>query len=565
MALKSNQNAILSGYIDAFCLICESLLTNEEEAERHKNLRSHIKNLESTQLVEKFKDDQILKVKQGYYCMICNLLFTTMTKVGLHVVEKEHISRKGSHLLKRSGSVIRFGDVVIDERAWQGLVGDMCAVCNVDFEDETEHLADSVHALNLVKNRVEFDGGQIYRKIDDTTIQCLTCNSVLPLNDVDSHSEGSEHKNLLLKSINNLKLENVQTPLSKENKSKDKPTLKVYESSTSSSSEGFNSAEGSSDESVVSIDDSKLEDAIKELDRSDILESVSVFEKNEVNINFESETALCKKCLGNVDFEYEAIERHIEEHKRNPKKRDVSYVAFPCEADTRTPELKSDLKPQLPAIARASDSNDEAKNGACLDKNHNEMEKNDNEPLNESPAEFAKRNTLTYNSGNNNAYCRLCLTRVPASLRSMKEHVAGNAHRNKVAMNQSSSTTQKHVHIVRKTSTEAYLDEVLTIENVFLGAVKVVNEKFCIGATSYHLITVNGDRLRCQVCEVLISRAEMSSHVESYCHERAFKQVPVVYSFAYEFVRELVKYLSLKYKYGLCNNYFFVRLNICIA
>lgn len=30
-------------------------------------------------------------------------------------------------------------------------------------------------------------------------------------------------------------------------------------------------------------------------------------------------------------------------------------------------------------------------------------------------------------------------------------------------------------------------------------------------------------------------------------------------------LQELVKYLGLKYKYGLCNNYFFVRLKICIA
>lgn len=66
MEAKLHQNAILTGYVDAFCLICESLLTVEDVI-NHIGKPIHKKNLDAAPYLEKYKGENIRKVRVCFY------------------------------------------------------------------------------------------------------------------------------------------------------------------------------------------------------------------------------------------------------------------------------------------------------------------------------------------------------------------------------------------------------------------------------------------------------------------------------------------------------------------
>lgn len=324
---------------------------------------------------------------------------------------------------------------------------------------------------------------------------------------------------------------------------------------STSSSDSFTSAECSSDESTdVSTKYTKDEN------RAQILDLVSVFEKNEVNINFQTETAMCKKCFSNIDFDYKTIEKHIDEHKNNPTKRDVGYVPFQCEVDMKgsviDTQASSELRKGIPAIDFESENAKSAEPSPAklgLDENHNvtinsskpekEVTRADDASAEESAAEFAKKNKLTYNRNNHNAFCRVCEAKLPSSLRSMKEHVSGNAHRKRLhtlsSNTNSSSTTNAHCRsTTSKIYLEEYMDDVFTIESMFEGET-VVNFKFCMDILSFHLVTKFGGRLRCQVCEMSLSRYDFDEHKDLYSHKQSLHRTSVMLKYDSEFVREV--------------------------
>lgn len=119
----------------------------------------------------------LLQVKKGYYCVFCNILFTTGTKVNLHIAEASHIQNKGALIVKRIGnSVITLNDICINEKAWNGFIEDICALCNLEFLDENNHKTEHNHVLNLIQKRVKFvDKKAVYRMVGF----CLDVHSVL--------------------------------------------------------------------------------------------------------------------------------------------------------------------------------------------------------------------------------------------------------------------------------------------------------------------------------------------------------------------------------------------------
>lgn len=61
MESKLHHNAILTGYLDLYCLICERLL-RAEDVFNHINQTIHKKNLDAAPYVEIYKDEHIRKV-----------------------------------------------------------------------------------------------------------------------------------------------------------------------------------------------------------------------------------------------------------------------------------------------------------------------------------------------------------------------------------------------------------------------------------------------------------------------------------------------------------------------
>lgn len=106
-------------------------------------------------------------MKKGYYCEFCNIFFTTATKVNLHIAEATHIQNKGSLIVKRIGkSGIALNGICINVKAWNGLIEDVCALCNLEFFDENLHKTEQNHVLNLIQKKVQcVDKKAVYRMV----------------------------------------------------------------------------------------------------------------------------------------------------------------------------------------------------------------------------------------------------------------------------------------------------------------------------------------------------------------------------------------------------------------
>lgn len=95
------------------------------------------------------------------------MLLPIAAKVTLHVTEDEHKLNKGIHLLKpMSQDVVAFNNILIEEKAWHGLMEEICSVCNEEFDDENQHKIEKKHSLNLVLKPIKFGtDNAIYRDV----------------------------------------------------------------------------------------------------------------------------------------------------------------------------------------------------------------------------------------------------------------------------------------------------------------------------------------------------------------------------------------------------------------
>ncbi|XP_052744905.1 uncharacterized protein LOC112045392 [Bicyclus anynana] len=194
-----SKNCILVGIVDYYCLVCEIYLKSERDANIHIAKSVHQRQLDSVQYVEEFKNDTIKKIKNKYFCELCNKLLAVLPRVRLHITELTHIN-KNHRLFRRYGNyVIAFQNIAISDQSWNSLNGSACAICNVEYEIENEdvHKNESTHILNVIQIQVQFDDNKnIYRKIDDATFQCTTCNMLYALSSLTSHFAGEKHKKI---------------------------------------------------------------------------------------------------------------------------------------------------------------------------------------------------------------------------------------------------------------------------------------------------------------------------------------------------------------------------------
>ncbi|XP_049880604.1 uncharacterized protein LOC126377031 [Pectinophora gossypiella] len=653
MLSKFHKNAVLTGYIDSYCLACESHLRSEEDINVHIAKPIHLKNLEATSFLEKYKDDYVRKVKKGYYCEFCNLLLSTAAKVGLHVVEEKHVNNKGALLLRRFGNVIlAFDYVLISERAWHGLIDETCAVCNNEFDDENIHKTESTHILNLVQSKVEFGVDKTtYRKIDNSSFQCLTCNMVLSLNSITTHFQEEGHKTIYqachqayleldLKVASEAQVEKPkaiepitsvpkatkkpepkaetkaapkvekqteektikkteqevkkQEPAKKtattevpkkessEAKKKKKPKLdkitreldeeicntldardyitrdekgqqwcllcdwtmdsvvinnhvngRHHQTMLKLHNERIQNQSNNRDDSPqIDETEKKVEEKInkeEQEDREKILDSVSRFQKNDVNINFVTGTAMCKKCSKNVDFVYKSIEAHIEEHMNNAaKKETVKPTAETNNKPTNVKTTSSTAKSQP-----TKNDEEKAEPRATPREEQEEIEK------------LAKEYDFTYSKESNKVYCKICASRIPPSLANMKQHANGASHKNKAAK----VLGNKHNKpVIDKRPMKEVIKNIVCIENAFMKDV-IINEILCINYLSFLMITCIG-QVRCQVCEANLQGEQIHAHVQSPNHSRAMSETPVILSYESEFIREVRPSV---YHCGFCN------------
>ncbi|KAI5645585.1 hypothetical protein NE865_02252 [Phthorimaea operculella] len=701
MFSKYHRNAIITGYIDSYCLVCESHLRSEDDINGHISKPIHSKNLDATAYLEKHKDDCVRKVKKGYFCEFCNVLLTTAAKVGLHVIEEKHISNKGAQLLRRIGNSIAFQDILLNEKAWNGLIDDTCAVCNTEFDNELLHKTETTHILNLVQNNVEFaNDTSIYRRIDDSSFQCLTCNLVVGLNTIKTHFQETEHLKLYQQCVQaaidlnangkpvkpseqvpkatpevtvpkatsqvtvpkvtpqvtipkaekstpitpevkksapfafnfnfsskqpETKSEKPKTeiPVTKQDTDSKKPitlidNTKKTETATESKNPErpnlltgtvdldeqickalnakdyithdengkkwcllcdwtmdtvviYNHVNGRHHQMMLKLHKERLQkrteaqqhtektkvEKVEELtpqekqeqeNKSKILDSVLHYQQNDVNVDFLSNKAMCKKCSTILDFNCRAIEAHIEHHKKIlPAKTEVAKPAKVDEKKTENTqkiEVKN-TQPPKPTKAQEVSKPVESKTVQKVeDKRPQRVEEEtcsrassvaSNKETEEEIEKFAKANDLAYGRRGGKVYCRVCDTRIPASTKNMKEHISGQHHKNRLAK----FSIGQHVKapsIVKRPMID-FIKLLVLVENGFVKDV-IINERYCINIMSFSMITcVN--RLKCEPCDVNLSVAQLEDHKESISHMKAMCETDILTSMESEFIREV--------------------------
>ncbi|XP_031763999.2 uncharacterized protein LOC113514539 [Galleria mellonella] len=606
MMEKYHMNNIMTGNLDMLCLVCNTYLKSADDADAHITLPIHKKNFSKTIYVEKYEEDHVKKVLNGYYCELCNLLFPMLSKVPLHVEDEKHIANKNYNVLKRVGNhIIAYNELIIDIKSWHGLKDNTCSVCITEFDNEGIHRTKTSHVINLIQKKIVFGPHKvIYRLVDENTYQCLTCNIILTTNSVESHFNEAIHREGIKKCSelysvflnNNETIENFKEfnkknetelhiineivnanippvklkkkihkdPIIKpvSNQAANMPETKEFENSDFNYIDKRNDIDSFNE---INLNTNKDDMVFKEINLDKILQFVQTFEKNEVNINFETETAFCKKCFINVNFEFESINDHIKGKRHTDTKRFVSdYVPFQCDARINKP-YKNKEKGNLSAVADESTKNYvSAPVVPYYNKNNyykieNEKQDNNNEEeqaqqrscdditdidedfnkVNTDLITYAKENHLTYNKNNRNVYCRICLTRIPSSLNSMKEHVKGAKHK---------AVLIKHEMASIKTLQSNKFFEDVTMTEKFA----IINYKFFLPKLSFFMLTpIDTYKLRCHICEVHLFEGQIPAHVKSHLHASLLKDIPVVTSLNNEFVRVVSSGL---YHCGYCNH-----------
>nr|XP_021186546.2 uncharacterized protein LOC110373566 [Helicoverpa armigera] len=560
MTYKLHMDGVLTGALNCFCLACHKFLKCQVEATQHIATAGHKASLAAVQYSDKFNNERIRRFKGGYYCEFCNVLLPIASKVNLHISEEAHTQNKGILLLKpMAGAVVAFNDILIDEQSWHGLVDGVCSLCNAEFDDEAEHKADASHCLNLVLKPVQFAAGNaIYRHLDDATVQCLTCNELFAPGKMLQHFDESEHRELYAK----CRIETNGVSHVTETKALPTPGNDNEEKESNIKNDSNNNEKLPSKEKPVTLDsnESKKEDSDNGRnkipsaeEKAKVLESIVKYQSKGINVNLETDTVYCKKCSAVLTFDFMAIEEHIDSHSSAKPDTDLLYpsnldqtlnrvnindkTTTPCDDKEdedefeviRVPKLERDESPNVDDFDNDDDSS-EASTDTIPPFRASERCNEE-----EDPSEFAKENQITYNSVNNQSYCRICQVHLPASFKSMKEHVAGANHQK----NEAASKRQEKPSKLSKLETRRFIDASYDINGIFYKAT-IINEKYCIPHDSFYLLTENNSRLRCIVCEVTLPlHADEDDHIMTRQHSMRFGAVPFITSEEDEVIREV--------------------------
>ncbi|CAH0597667.1 unnamed protein product [Chrysodeixis includens] len=528
MAYVFHANGIVTGTINSFCLACESFLSSDQDAKHHISQTQHKQKLKEVPYAERFKDEGIRKFSTGYFCEFCNELLPIAAKVTLHIGEDEHKHNKNTLRLKLvSGDVIAFGDVMVREKAWHGLTDGICSVCNTEFDDENDHKKDTKHGLNLVLKPIKFAmDNAIYREIDASALQCLTCNTLLAPRDMTHHAGIYEHSIMYEKS--RIKTNGVDKGIEEK---VDKTENEILQPTK---------------------DDTKKDKTPAE-DKAKIIDSINIYDRKGITINLENEVAYCRKCSITVPFTVTDIDGHVAKHSKVDN--NDSEQKYPSHIDhsfnrmninDKTSESKND---EDDTKRSSKDEDKKATNGTIHSRAPSSANTDNEENIEEDSCDdFAKENSITYNKGKGVAYCRICEVQLPSTLRSMKQHVSGAIHKKRA---QPTAKLEKNLPTLSRTSTRDFVENACSVKGPFYCDI-VINHEYCIPQLHHLLVSrMQNLRWRCHLCDMTFSPSfDINQHVRSDKHREKLLAAPVITSKSDEFIREVRKGL---FHCGYCN------------
>ncbi|CAG4973770.1 unnamed protein product [Colias eurytheme] len=566
MAPNFSKNAILTGLLDYYCLVCEYHFQSEDDIVLHIAKLTHKENLENT--CYDIEDERIRKIKQWYFCEFCNDLIKTKAKIRLHIAEDLHLTNKfRQSLLRCDYGILAYGVIAISNSAWSGLCGGTCLICNCEYTDEKQHLDESMHSINLIKNNIKCDAqDNIYRLIDATSFQCLTCNSLESITTINSHFTHDTHKKLSencrqtaksLKTMAITKMLPANTELNTNNSTENidlnangsttnievnaKGSIDNIELNENNSAENDELYAKDSTENIElnekdSNVDSKMNDKDISDDRSNILDSLEFLHKNNINVNFETNSVMCKKCSKSIDLNLHCIQMHINEHKSTSS------------ADTIQKERGRLSKAEI--VAKDASPQKPAENTSSVTL---KQKKKENSPSQDDLEKFAKDNKLKYKPGGKDVFCEQCRTRVPLTLNNMREHINGNAHKSRNESIKKMKNTKVETVVIN------YFIKHITAVETDLNIDFIINGEFCITLFSMLLIkcSVNPYSYQCLICHEILNASSLfvdekylTDHLQK--HMFILDNIPVVTSIPSEFIRVLEARNC--YHCGYCND-----------
>ncbi|CAK1540986.1 unnamed protein product [Leptosia nina] len=336
-----HSNGVITGYFNGYCLLCEVHIT-KEKTESHILEEGHKEKFERSSYVKKYQSDHIRKVNVGYYCEFCNILVPTMAHVELHVSSENHERRKGIMLLKEvNEGVIAYREVLIGKKAWHGLVGDTCMLCNVEYTDESQHLENSAHILQLIQQEVVLKNPKIVYRDVNGTIHCLICNINIESIKMKNHFESEDHlgyyrqrceeKNTLEKQVasivnpeigkeqNTQIIENVIEKPEERSSSKDKDEAEDEQNTRKENNQKPEEIAIEESEEVVKHKGPGGNDTELVHPFAAIEKARSLCKQNHINYKPGKQSAYCKICNVTISSSIKMIKDHIEEEKHMEK------------------------------------------------------------------------------------------------------------------------------------------------------------------------------------------------------------------------------------------------------
>ncbi|CAK1594626.1 unnamed protein product [Parnassius mnemosyne] len=153
---------------------------------------------------------------------------------------------------------------------------------------------------------------------------------------------------------------------------------------------------------------------------------------------------------------------------------------------------------------------------------------------------FAKENGLKYSHGKRNAYCNACDERISSSFKKMEDHVSNAVHKEKFLKSQQRTVTIPLNEFIKT--------EILIVTDFDANFV-ILNKRFCIFFSSFHMITHNENTVRCQLCETNIVLS-LELHADTQHHRTLLNKTEVIVSWKNEFIRKIRDGI---YHCGFCN------------
>ncbi|CAK1592355.1 unnamed protein product [Parnassius mnemosyne] len=253
VSLSSYNTLVQTGDGSRYCFLCSSSV-QFEKLKKHVDSRHHIENLSKYKFLDKYSKHLVRQVYLNYHCGICNVSFPSQdlnthlswpvhlqqsdccrkiekktrkleAKNGIQQInislQKETIYSEKveskinivlniefaqgalNQVFRKSKIVVSNGNVLkISWDSWHGFIktksGHRCCLCQKDLKtyDVPLHAGSTFHVRNLEKNFLKQYIPALIRKINETTLNCITCNTEVSNRDyiIFEHVSGKKHE-----------------------------------------------------------------------------------------------------------------------------------------------------------------------------------------------------------------------------------------------------------------------------------------------------------------------------------------------------------------------------------